>query len=201
MFNNNRIFFKIILLIMLKLLQDLEIWLLDTCQKLYSNLCTFFLCTRHRQTLFGEVWGRSAACFWQDPHSMCITVLTMTLSKNNPREAQFSPAAPATKFWKRYISIASDKSLSTISGDICNLFILSKRGVLRWGWVFLERTRILNGIQFTTHFIEFLVVGTKRFVCSTVNVILTRQTCGQRSSRAAESKRRALETYISERNW
>jgi len=34
--------------------------------------------------------------------------------------------------------------------------------------------------------------GTKRFVCSTVNVILTRQTCGQRSSRAAESKRRAL---------
>ena len=22
----------------------------------------------------------------------------------------------------------------------------------RWGWVFLERTRILNGIQFTTHF-------------------------------------------------
>ena len=33
---------------------------------------------------------------------------------------------------------------------------------------------------------------TKRFVSSFVNVILTRQTCGQRSSRAAESKRRAL---------
>ena len=27
---------------------------------------------------------------------------------------------------------------------------------LRWGCVFLERTRILNGIQFTTHFIEFI---------------------------------------------
>jgi len=27
---------------------------------------------------------------------------------------------------------------------------------LRWGWVFLERTRILSGIQFTTHFIDFL---------------------------------------------
>jgi len=63
---------------------------------------------------------------------------------------------------------------------------------LRWGWVFLERTRILSGIQFTTHFIDFFVVETKRFVSSTVNVILTRQTCGQRSSRAAESKRPAI---------
>jgi len=70
---------------------------------------------------------------------------------------------------------------------------------LRWGWVFLERTRILSGIQFTTHFIENFVVETKRFVGSFVNVILTRQTCGQRSSRAAESKRRALEKYFSER--
>ena len=64
--------------------------------------------------------------------------------------------------------------------------------------VFLERTRILSGIQFTMHFIEFFVVETKRFVGSFVNVILTRQTCGQRSSRAAESKRRALGNYLSE---
>ena len=70
---------------------------------------------------------------------------------------------------------------------------------LRWGGVFLERTRILSGIQFTTHLIEFFVVETKRFVGSTVNVILTRQTCGQRSSRAAESKRRALGNYFPER--
>ena len=70
---------------------------------------------------------------------------------------------------------------------------------LRWGWVFLERTWILSGIQFTTYFIEFSVVEAKRFVGSFVNVILTRQTCGQRSSRAAESKRRALEHYFSER--
>ena len=40
---------------------------------------------------------------------------------------------------------------------------------------------------------------TKRFVGSFVNVILTRQTCGQRSSRAAESKRRAIGNYFSER--
>jgi len=65
------------------------------------------------------------------------------------------------------------------------------------GWLFLERTRILSGIQFTTYFIEIFVVETKRFVGSFVNVILTRQTCGQRSSRAAESKRRAIENYFS----
>jgi len=39
---------------------------------------------------------------------------------------------------------------------------------------------------------------TKRFFGSSVNVILTRQTCGQRSSRVAESKRRALGNYFSE---
>jgi len=33
---------------------------------------------------------------------------------------------------------------------------------LKWGWVFLERTRILSGIQFTTHFIDLFVVETKR---------------------------------------
>jgi len=70
---------------------------------------------------------------------------------------------------------------------------------LRWGWVFLKQTQILSGIQFRTHFIDFFVVETKRFVSSTVNVILTRQTCGQRSSKAAESKRRALGNYFSGR--
>jgi hypothetical protein len=61
---------------------------------------------------------------------------------------------------------------------------------------FLERMQILSGIQFTTHFIEFFVVETKRFVSSFVHVILTRRTCGQRSSKAAESKRRALGNYL-----
>jgi len=60
-------------------------------------------------------------------------------------------------------------------------FELSKMSPLRWGWVFRERTRILSGIKFTTHFIDFFFVETKRFVSSFVNVILTRQTCGQRS--------------------
>jgi len=70
---------------------------------------------------------------------------------------------------------------------------------LRWGWVFLERTRMFSGIQLTTYFIEFFVVETKRFVGSFVNVILTRQTCSQHSSRDAESKRQALGNQFSKR--
>jgi len=77
-------------------------------------------------------------------------------------------------------------------------FLVTSLG-LRWGWVFLERTRILSGIQFTTYFIEIFVVETKQFVGCFSNVILTRQTCGQRSSRATESKRRALGNYFPER--
>jgi len=34
----------------------------------------------------------------------------------------------------------------------------------RWGWVFLERTQILSGIQFTRHFMEFVFVEAKQFV-------------------------------------
>jgi len=89
--------------------------------------------------------------------------------------------------WGRYSSVQ-------FSSKVQSIFFL-----LRWGWVFLERTRILSGIQFTTHFIEFLVVQTKHFVGSFVNVILTRETCGQHSSRAAESEGRALGNYFSER--
>jgi len=33
--------------------------------------------------------------------------------------------------------------------------------VAQWSWVFLERTRILRGFQFTTHFFDFFVEGTK----------------------------------------
>jgi len=42
-------------------------------------------------------------------------------------------------------------------------------------------------------------VETKRFVGSFVHVILTGQTCGQRSSKVTESKRRVLGNYFSER--
>jgi len=71
--------------------------------------------------------------------------------------------------------------------------IVSK--TLRGGWVFL------SGIQFTAHFIDFFCVETKRFVGSFVHVILTQQTCGQRSSTAVESKHQALGNYFLERIW
>ena len=99
------------------------------------------------------------------------------------------------------LSLCFCTSFSAAPLRIASLMLL-----LRWGWVFLERTQILSGIQpeFTTHFIEFFVVETKQFVGSSEfcerDQVLTRQTCGQRSSRAAaESKRRALEKYFSER--
>ena len=66
--------------------------------------------------------------------------------------------------------------------------------VLLVSWVFLERTWIPSGIQFTTYFIEIFVVESSSFV----SVTLTRQTC-ERSSRTAESKRRATGNYFSER--
>ena len=86
---------------------------------------------------------------------------------------------------------------SAVSYASSKFFITSRNGQsLRYGLVFLELTRILSGIQFTRHFIEFVVVVIKRFVGSNVNVILIRQTCGQRSSRAAGGKRRALASYF-----
>ena len=66
------------------------------------------------------------------------------------------------------------------------------------GLAFLERTQILSGIQLKTHFIDFFIMETKRFGGSSVNVILTRQTCSKRSSMSAESKRRALAFIFSE---
>ena len=72
---------------------------------------------------------------------------------------------------------------------------------LRWGWVFLERTPIFSGIQFTRYFIEIVVMETTWFVGSKVNVILNRQTCGQGSSMAARSKRQVQEFIYFIRIW
>jgi len=56
---------------------------------------------------------------------------------------------------------------------ICLLRHIMFCSCLRWDWVFLERTQIFNDVLFTRHFIEFIVVQTKRFVGSNVNEILT----------------------------
>jgi len=44
-----------------------------------------------------------------------------------------------------------------------------------------------SGIQFTLHFMIFFVVETK-FVGSTLNMIVTRQTCGQRSGSSMSAR-------------
>jgi len=70
-------------------------------------------------------------------------------------------------------------------------------GKIRGGKRVLTFKKRILPFQFTTHSFDLFVVETNRFVSSTVNVILTRQTCGQRSSQTAESKRRALGNYFS----
>jgi len=59
--------------------------------------------------------------------------------------------------------------------------------VLSWG--LLKRTCVFS-------FIEFVFVETNQLFGSNPNVILTLQTCGQRSGMAAASKRRALAFYF-----
>jgi len=65
----------------------------------------------------------------------------------------------------------------------------------------LVRTKVYfqSGFQFTKRLIVFVCVETNQIIGSNPNVILTRQTCGQRSNMAAESKRRALALYFSMR--
>ena len=78
------------------------------------------------------------------------------------------------------------------SNEYARSFRTKPKPTLRQGWVSSKRTCVFSGIQFTRQFIEFVVVETKQIVSSDLNVILTRQTCGQRSGMAAASKRRAL---------
>jgi len=63
------------------------------------------------------------------------------------------------------------------------LFILYHYIELNLHFGLVPELHQVSGIQFTTHFIEFFVVQTKRFVVSFVHVIMTRQNCGQLPSR------------------
>ena len=87
---------------------------------------------------------------------------------------------------------------STLCAVLINPLITKQiRGQRFWEVIFFIEMRIHSGIQITRHFIKSVVVETKQFVGSDVNVIWTRQTCGQRSSMAAGSKHRALAYYFS----
>ena len=156
-------------------------------------------CTCARYTIFfgkGKTHGRAAA---EGLHrSMNLPALNMGLFLK--KEANFFVATFRDIFFFPFSAIRHySTSIPQILPKGISKKQVSTAGRLRWGWVFLERKRILSGIQFTTYFIDFFVVETKRFVGSFVNVILMRQTCGQRSSGAAESKRRALGNHFSER--
>ena len=133
----------------------------------------------------GLKWAHSWNKYKRSKNTFGVLSIALSLASHSTKllklPAQSPIWSPCTLPWSGYFS----RSLLIVS--------------LRWGWVFLERTRILSGIQFTTYFIEILVVETKQFVSSFVHVILTRQTCGQRSSRAAESKGRVIRNYFSER--
>jgi len=51
---------------------------------------------------------------------------------------------------------------------------------LRKGWVRFETNVRIHGEQYTKYFIKFIFVETNQLFSSNLNVILTRQTCGQR---------------------
>ena len=69
------------------------------------------------------------------------------------------------------------------------------------GWGLFEWTCEFSGIQFTKHFIEFVLLKTNHLLDSNSNLTLTRQTCYHRSSRVAESKHWALAFDFSVRIW
>jgi len=71
--------------------------------------------------------------------------------------------------------------------------------MLRQGWVSLKCTCVFSGIQSKKHFIEFVFVEPNQLFGRNLNVILTRQTCGESSNISAGSKRRALAFYFSVR--
>jgi len=94
-----------------------------------------------------------------------------------------------------------DSSPKCVCGPIFTSYLIGESPIVlalgfKLGLGISQQTRILNGIQFTRHFIEFVVVKTQRFISSTVNVILMRHTCGQRSSMSAESKHQALALFF-----
>jgi len=64
-----------------------------------------------------------------------------------------------------------------------------------------QPTSWMHATLLIKHFIEFVFVETNEVVRSNLNVILTRQTCGQRPSRVSGSKHRALEFQFSVRIW
>jgi len=84
---------------------------------------------------------------------------------------------------------------------MCIYIYLCMYMYVRQGWILFVRTCVSAGLQFTKHFIEFVLVETNQLFGSDSKVILTRQTCSHRSSRVAGVKRQALALYFPVRIW
>ena len=82
---------------------------------------------------------------------------------------------------------------------LCTIFLTANVSTFKVGLGISRTNADSHGIRFSRHCIEFFVVKTKWFVRSNVNVILTLQNSSQYSSRAAGSKRIALQIYFYER--
>ena len=111
---------------------------------------------------------------------MTLGISLVSQRTKQPARKAFLPQSLSFKS-RLYIGFVASKTLTS----------------LRQVWVLFQRTCEFNGIQFIKHFSEFVFVETNEVDRSNSNVILTRQTCGHRSSRVAESKRQALALYFS----
>ena len=112
---------------------------------------------------------------------MTLGISLVSQRTKQPARKAFLPQSLSFKS-RLYIGFVASKTLTS----------------LRQVWVLFQRTCEFNGIQFIKHFSEFVFVETNEVDRSNSNVILTRQTCGHRSSRVVGSKRRALVFYFCE---
>ena len=126
------------------------------------------------------------------------------MSKTQPLEPVGSVTSTFSVFGVSYVYITNNETFRFHNNEFdemsCKLdstenprsFGETSNPTLRQGWVLFGQTWVLAGIQFTVHFIEFVLGETNRekrlFVSnSNVTVIWTRQTCGHRSRRIAGS--------------
>ena len=124
------------------------------CVCVCSCVCVYvYTCCKYMCTCVGI-----CACIYILYHSR-VACAQQTPIQHNPN-IQSSPTHPHTNTYK-YIF----------------MYTYIYRYQLRWGCVFLERTQILSGIQFTKHFIDFFVVTTKRFVGTFVNKNFDKMRC------------------------
>ena len=131
----------------------------------------------------------------QNSHSQNIYQIRMY--KQNARAQRIPPIA----LLERWPQVCCVKITFTLlpTNHFVSATKKSKKCVVNQGRVGYFSNECGLSLDSSLQYIDFFVVETKRFVSSSVNVILMWQTCGQRSSRATESKRRALKNYSSKR--